>query len=105
MNALQETAFSVLQGQFFLQQAEAGVQFHTDLRKWSHQCPNLALQRVAWPQAAASCSFPDLLPWHRIPEGSERKPFAVTLPMAERKKTLAPMGLLEKEEKIRFGFD
>lgn len=46
-----------------------------------------------------------LLPWRRIPEGSERKAFAVTLPMAERKKTLAPMGLLEKEEKIRFGFN
>ena len=44
-----------------------------------------------------------LLPWHRIPEGSERKPSTVTLLTAERKKTLAPMGLLEKEEKIRFG--
>lgn len=33
MNALQETAFSVPQRQFFLQQAEAGVPFHTDLRK------------------------------------------------------------------------
>lgn len=46
-----------------------------------------------------------LLPWHRIPEGSKRKPFTVTLPVAERKKTLAPMGLLEKEEKIRFGLN
>lgn len=43
-----------------LQQAEAGVPFHSDLRKWSHQCPKLALQRLAWPWAAISCSFPDL---------------------------------------------
>lgn len=46
-----------------------------------------------------------LLPWHGIPEGSERKALSVTLPMAECKKTLAPMGLLEKEEKIRFGLN
>lgn len=44
-----------------------------------------------------------LLPRRRIPEGSKRKAFTVTLPMAEHKKTLAPMGLLEKEEKISFG--
>lgn len=33
MDNLQKTAFWVLQGQFFLQQAEAGVQFHAILRK------------------------------------------------------------------------
>lgn len=47
-----------------------------------------------------------LLPWHRIPEGREKKPFTGTLPMAECKKTLVPrIGLLEKEEKIRFGLN
>lgn len=46
-----------------------------------------------------------LLPGHRIPEGSKRKPFTVTLPTAERKKTPVQMGLLEKEEKIRFGLN
>lgn len=46
-----------------------------------------------------------LLPWHRIPEGSERKSFIASLPVAECEKTLVPMGLLEKEEKIRFGLN
>lgn len=46
-----------------------------------------------------------LLPGHRIPEGSKRKPFTVTLPTAECKKTPVQMGLLEKEEKIRFGLN
>jgi len=41
-----------------------------------------------------------LLPWHRIPEGSQRKPFTVTLPVAEHKQMLVPVGLVEKEERL-----